>query len=125
MEKFNTIALAYLNSKGDIVKWSSDTFGTPYHYPKKYNDSEENRTMLSNKVKDSPAFNTAVVRVLDNHNTDASALVQSSLAHSEKIFKENDIVSWKIVNLHLITDYKENLPKWEDVKDCIDNKKYD
>lgn len=130
--KFNTIALGYFNSKGELVAWSSDTFGTPYKYPKTYEDREEMRTRLLNKVKD---IKTSVhdrtenfAKFLDEHNQVAGALVRASNESNTKFFAENDIVEGKIVELELVTNYNgrgnDYSPKWDAVVECIDNEKY-
>lgn len=57
-KQFNTIALGYFNSKGDLVAWSSDSFGSPYKYPKTYKDSKDTREMLLKKVEKNKNFST-------------------------------------------------------------------
>jgi len=129
-KKFNTIALGYFNSRGDLVAWSSDTFGTPSKYPKTYEDRTEMRTRLLNRVKN---IKTSVhdrtenfAKFLNEHNQVASALIRATNETNTKFFIENDIVEGKIVELELNTDYsgEDYNPKWAAVVDCVDNKKY-
>lgn len=127
--KFNTIALGYFNSKGELVAWSSDTFGTPSQYPKTYEDREEMRERLLKRVKDLSNVHENTenfAKFLGNHNQVASVLVRASNECNTKFFKENDVVSGKIVELELVTNYSGETytPKWDEVKECIDNKKY-
>ena len=127
--KFNTVALAYFNSKNELVAWSSDSFGSPYKYPKTYQDTEEVRERLLNRVKDLNKVheNTkGFADFLEHHNTVASVLVRASNERNTKFFTENDVVCGKIVELDLVSDYSRDnySPKWDEVVECVDNKKY-
>lgn len=122
----NTIALAYLNSQGEIVAWSADTFGSPRDYPKTYEDSEEQREVLRAKFKSRVKFGEAAVEEISTYNNVRAAIMAASIEADKDIFSEKGIVSSQIVSLNLITDYTRDvdLPKWDQVKNCIDNKDY-
>lgn len=122
----NTIALAYLNSEGEIVAWSADTFGSPRNYPKTYRDSEETREMLNKKFKERKQFGEVVTELVNQHNDIGGAIMAGSLNNNEDIFAEKGIVKAQIVSLNLVTDYsgKNYSPSWEQVKECIDDKDY-
>ena len=129
-KEFNTIALGYFNSKGELVAWSSDTFGSPSAYPKTYEDREEMRNRLLDRCKDIQTTvhdnSEQLAELLDNYNQIAGDLVRASNKSNTKFFKENDIVEGKIVELEIVTDYSSSdyKPKWVDVVTCVDTKKY-
>ncbi len=126
MNEYNTLALAYTNDKGEVVAWSSDTFGTSDKYPKTYLDSERNREMLSRKGKNREEFSRKTADLLSGYNTFAGALMSASIEADNKFFAENKITGSALATLELYTDYSRgvDLPKWEQVVDCVDNKKY-
>ena len=126
MTEFNTVALAYTNDLGEVVAWSSDTFGTSDKYPKTYKDSEDTREMLSRKFKNRKELAGKTAEFLSEKNSFAGALMSASLEADNKFFDENKITGFSLVALDLYTDYSRgvDLPKWDQVKDCVDNKKY-
>ena len=125
MNEYNTVALAYTNDEGEVVAWSSDTFGTSDKYPKTYHDSERNREMLSKKGKSREEFARKTADLLSGYNTFAGALMEASLKADNEFFKENKVTGSMLVALDLYTDYYRGvLPKWEQVVECVDNKKY-
>lgn len=123
--KFNTLALAYTNDKGELVAWSADTFGSPREYPKTYRDCPETREMLSRKLSTRKSFAEKVLNVISGANAGAGALMGTSLSGDDKFFDEN-VTGYVLVTLDLVTDYTRgvDLPKWEDVEACVNNKQY-
>ena len=125
MNEFNTLALAYTNDKGEVVAWSADTFGSPRKYPKTYQDSEKIREMLSKKFKDREDFGRKTASFLSTQNSAGGSIMSASLDADKDVFTEKGVTKSVLVTLDLHTDNKRNLfPKWEQVKDCVDNKKY-
>jgi hypothetical protein len=120
----NTIALAYLNKEGEIVAWSADTFGSPRDYPKTYEDCLKNRDMLSRKFRNREEFGNATSDLIGSLNSFGGAIMKASLEVDKDIFSEKGIISSKIIELPIETDYKIDLPKWESVKNCIDSRNY-
>lgn len=120
----NTIALAYLNSEGEIVAWSADTFGSPRDYPKTYRDTEENRVMLLKKFKTREKFAESAIKEVTRHTDVGGAIMAASIEADKDIFSEKGIIKSQIVALNLVTDYSINLPTWEQVKTCINDKDY-
>lgn len=122
----NTIALAYLNKDGEIVAWSADTFGSPREYPKTYMDTPKHREMLSKKFKSREEFGDIASDFILSQNLGAGILMKDSLAADKDIFTEKGIISSAVVNLNIETNYTRgiDLPKWENVKNCIDSKDY-
>ena len=123
--KFNTLALAYTNDKGELVAWSADTFGSPREYPKTYKDSPETREMLSKKLGTRQDFGKTASKVIRDANTAAGVLMTASLSGDNKFFDEN-VTGYVLVTLDLVTDYDRNVdtPKWNEVQSCVDNKQY-
>ena len=126
MKKFNTIALAYLNNKNEIVAWSADTFGSPRNYPKTYISCEKNIDTLKNKFTSREKFAEEVVKLLGNHNKSGGQIMENSISKDKNIFEEKGIIKSQIYQLELITDYDKDLgsPGWDNIKNCINNKKY-
>lgn len=126
MNEYNTLALAYTNDSGEVVAWSSDTFGTADKYPKTYKDTEDVRRMLSNKLKTKDEFARKTADFLSQVSTVGGALMSASLESNKKFFEDKGITGSALVSLDLYTEYSRNsyLPKWEDVVDCVNNKKY-
>jgi len=119
-----TIALAYLNEANEVVAWSADTFGSPREYPKTYGDGVSVREMLSKKFKTRELFGEGVSRGIGGVNLAAGIIMEDSLKGDRVIFEEKGVVKSQIMELPIETDYKENLPKWAQVKESIDNKTY-
>lgn len=124
MKEFNTVALGYFNSKGELVAWSSDTFGSPSEYPKTYTDSDKTRAMLNKKFT---GINEATAtedlsKFLENHNGFAAELVKVTSSSYQKFFVENDVVEAKVMKLDLVEEYvdKKFYPTWAQVKECVD-----
>jgi hypothetical protein len=126
MNEFNTVALAYTNENGEVVAWSADTFGSPRNYPKTYQDSEQVRDMLSKKLSDREEFANGAINVVSKANSGAGALMGASLRSDKNKFAELGVTGWALAELELHTDYKRDLdlPKWSQVVECVDNKKY-
>jgi hypothetical protein len=126
MTKFNTVALAYTNENGDVVAWSADTFGSPRKYPKTYQDSEKTREMLSKKLGDREEFGRKAANVVSNYNSVGGALMSASLKRDNNLFVELGVTGFALYELDLVTNYKRgvDLPKWKDVEQCVDNKRY-
>jgi hypothetical protein len=122
---FNTLALAYTNDKGELVAWSADTFGSPREYPKTYRDTPETRAMLSRKLNTRKPFGTLAHKLISEANAGAGAIMEASLSGDDKFFAEN-VTGYVLVTLDLVTDYTRgvDLPKWEDVESCVNNKQY-
>jgi hypothetical protein len=122
---FNTLALAYTNDKGELVAWSADTFGSPRSYPKTYKDSPEIREMLSRKLSTRKNFADGASKIMSKVNPGAGALMKASFSGDDKFFAEN-VTGYVLVTLDLVTDYTRgvDLPKWEDVEACVNNKQY-
>lgn len=126
MENFNTVALAYTNENGEVVAWSADTFGSPRKYPKTYQDSEKTREMLSKKLGDREEFGRKAAKVVSDNNLVAGALMSASLERDRELFVEKGVTGFALFALDLHTDYMRDLdlPKWKDVVECVDNKRY-
>jgi len=124
MRDFNTIALAYTNDAGEVVAWSSDTFGSPSKYPKTFKDNEHNVEMLSKKFNSKNEFLQKFTEVVKTANSFAGMLIESSNKSNETFFTKNGVTGTKLFKLDLLTDYKEGHPKWEDVVKVVDEKKY-
>lgn len=122
----NTIALAYLNKEGEIVAWSADTFGSPRNYPKTYMDKPETQQMLLRKFRSREEFGNTTSDFIGSQNPVGGAIMKASLEADKDIFSEKGIVSSAVVSLNIETNYTRgiDLPKWEDVKNCIDMKDY-
>lgn len=125
-KEFNTVALGYFNSKGELVSWSSDTFGSPSQYPKTYQDSKETREMLLKKftsVEDRKKKSTEFATTIGYAHEAAGRIVEVSERSENSYFEEQDIVEAKVLALDLVTSYELNAytPKWEDVKNCVDS----
>lgn len=124
MEDYNTLALAYTNEHGEVVAWSSDTFGSPSKYPKTYKDNEHNRTMLTKKFESKNEFLHKVTDLVGKHNSFAGALMESSAKCNEEFFTKNGVTETKLFRLDVLTDYKDGYPKWEEVVRAVDEKNY-
>ena len=127
--KFNTIALGYFNSKGTLVAWSSDTFGSPSSYPKVYTDSEKYRDMLKKKftsVEDREKQGKDLVKTIGYNNEAAGEIIEVYERSNNKYFVEQDIIEAKVMLLDLVSydTRKTSYPKWVDVKNCVDEGKF-
>lgn len=126
MNEFNTLALAYTNDNGEVVAWSADTFGSPRKYPKTYQDSEKTREMLSKKFEERVEFARKAGLFVSTQNAAGGALMSASLERDTDLFDELGVTGFALAELDLHTDYKKDLdsPKWHEVTECVDNKKY-
>ena len=126
MTDFNTVALAYTNDKGEVVAWSADTFGSPRKYPKTYQDCDETRLMLSKKFKSREGFGEKAANKIGELNSVGGAIMSASLNADKDLFSKLGVTGSVLVKLDLVTNYARgvDLPKWKDVEDCVDNKKY-
>lgn len=126
MNEFNTLALAYTNDNGEVVAWSADTFGSPRKYPKTYQDSEKTREMLSKKFEERREFGRKTANFVSTQNSAGGALMSASLERDTDLFDELGVTGFALAELDLHTDYKKDLdsPKWHEVTECVDNKKY-
>lgn len=127
MNKYNTIALVYLDKDINVIAWSADTFGSPRSYPKTYRDTKENREMLARKWKNIEKDlkkEYEEFKSFDKVNPLGGHLVNKGLKSNRSFLLEKKVKYGLITRLSITTDYEKDLPKWDTVKECIDSKNF-